>query len=245
VRLIPSPIKLLGLAVLACGLLIGVLFAKAADSYLASQPMTGRFYSQLRDDVATNFHQALRSIWGQTGENLRSLLPQGSVAAAPAMAAQTAEAAAPADPPRPMQSLHRRELGAAHAEAVRLAPYITTGLTPDEVRAILGAPSAATDGKLAYGGSEFYFINGRLTGWKLDPASAPIRVKLWPDAPVDPGLAFFAVGSSKSAVLVVQGTPTFLSENQFGYGGSIVYFQNNRVVSWKNDPSTVPLRVEP
>ncbi len=241
----PSLTKLLGFAVLAFGLLIGLLFAKAVDSYLAAQPVTGRFYSEARNGILANFHAAARSMWSQTGQSLQSLIPQKS-ASASALAAQTAdtaqpETAAPAGP----QSLHRRELGAAHAEPVRLTPYITIGLTQDEVKAILGAPSVAADDKLTYGGSELDFTHGKLAGWKIDPASAPIRVKLWPDAPVDPDLTSFAVGSSKSAVLVVQGTPTYLSDNQFGYGGSIVYFQNNRVVSWKNDPSSVPLRVEP
>jgi hypothetical protein len=42
----------------------------------------------------------------------------------------------------------------------------------------------------------------------------------------------------------VQGTPTFWSENTFGYGGSEVYFKNGKVVNWKNDPESVPLRAK-
>jgi hypothetical protein len=83
--------------------------------------------------------------------------------------------------------------------------------------------------------------NGKVSGWKIDPASAHIRVKLWPEAPVDPDLDFFGVGSSRDVVLVVQGTPTYFSADTFGYGGSEVYFQNGRVVSWKIDPAW-PLR---
>ena len=136
------------------------------------------------------------------------------------------------------QSAHRRELGAAHAAPVKLMPYVTVGLTRDEVIAIEGAPTAAAaDSKLVYQGSEIDFTAGKVSGWKIDPASAPIRVKLWPDAPVDPDLDSFGVGSSKNVVLVVQGTPTYFSENEFGYGGSEVYFQNGRVVSWKDDPA--------
>jgi hypothetical protein len=235
---------------LAGGLLILAVFLKAADSYFASQPVTGRYYSELRAGVAANVQMAARGIWGEAGQRLHDLLPEKAVTvsatAAPSTEAGQPETAAPGDQPvRLAQNLHRRELGAAHAEPVRLTPYITTGLTQEEVRAIQGAPTSASDGKLVYGGSELYFTGGKLTGWKIDPASAHIRVKLWPDAPVDPDLTFFAVGSSKSAVLVVQGTPTFLSENQFGYGGSIVYFRDERVVSWKNDLATVPLRIAP
>jgi hypothetical protein len=31
------------------------------------------------------------------------------------------------------------------------------------------------------------------------------------------------------------------SEDKFGYGGSEVYFQNRRVVRWKNDPDSISL----
>jgi hypothetical protein len=81
-------------------------------------------------------------------------------------------------------------------------------------------------------------------GWKIDPESPPIRVKLWPDASVDPDLDSFWMGSSKDEVLVVQGTPTFWYEDTFGYGGSEVYFKNGKVVNWKNDPASVPLRAK-
>jgi len=50
------------------------------------------------------------------------------------------------------------------------------------------------------------------------------------------------VNSSKDEVLVVQGTPTKFSEDKFEYGDSVVNFRNNRVVNWKNDPGSVPLR---
>ncbi len=248
-HLIPSPVMLLKCAALGCGLVIFVLLAQSADSYFASQPTTGRIYSELREGIVSNFREATGDIWNRTVTHLHGFIAQ-KVEAIPAAAAQSADAeqpaaAAPLDPADPVQNLHRRELGAAHAETVRLTPYITTGLTQEEVKAVQGAPTSASEDKLIYGGSELDFTHGKLTGWKLDSASAPIRVKLWPDAPVDPGLAAFHVGSSRSAVLVVQGTPTYLSKNEFGYGGSMVYFQDDRVISWKNDPATVPLRVEP
>jgi len=45
-------------------------------------------------------------------------------------------------------------------------------------------------------------------------------------------------------VLVVQGTPTAFTADRFSYGSSEVYFQNDRVVSWKNDQSSIPLLVQ-
>jgi hypothetical protein len=84
--------------------------------------------------------------------------------------------------------------------------------------------------------------NGKVAGWKIDPAVAKLRVKLWPDAAVDTTVQYFTVDSPKNVVLVVQGTPTTFTDNVFAYGNSEVYFRNNRVVSWKNDPGSVPLR---
>jgi curved DNA-binding protein CbpA len=142
-------------------------------------------------------------------------------------------------------------VGAAHPNqaanqpaSATIKPYITLGLTKDEVLAIAGEPTASSADKLVYQGSELYLKDGKVSGWKIDPASAPLRVKLWPDGPVDTSLESFTVGSSKNEVLVVQGTPTAFTADRFSYGSSEVYFQNDRVVSWKNDPASIPLRVQ-
>jgi hypothetical protein len=121
-------------------------------------------------------------------------------------------------------------------------PYLTAGLTPMEVLTALGQPTSSTGEKMFYGNSEIDFKNGQVSGWKLDPAS-PLRVKLWSDSPSAPGMTTFGVGSTKSDVIALQGTPTLFSDNEFGYNNSRIYFQNNRVVSWKQDPASVPLRV--
>jgi len=95
---------------------------------------------------------------------------------------------------------------------------------------------------MIYGRSEIDFQDGHVAGWKIDPKN-PIRVKLWPDQPVVPGVQAYAKGSSKSDVIALQGTPTLFSGNEFGYGGSRVYFKNDHVIGWKEDPSSVRLRV--
>ena len=121
-------------------------------------------------------------------------------------------------------------------------PYVTSGLTPMEVLSALGKPTSSTGEKMMYGTSEIYFKNGQVSGWKID-AGSPIRVKLWADSAPAPGLTTFGAGSTKSDVIALQGTPNLFSENEFGYGTSLVFFQNNRVVSWKEDPTSVRLRV--
>jgi hypothetical protein len=134
---------------------------------------------------------------------------------------------------------------AAHATqpaTIKLKPYVTVGSTRDEVLAQQGTPTASSEDKLVYGTSELYLKEGRVVGWRIDPSSSPIRVKLWPQSPVDPDLEFFTVNSTKDEVLVVQGTPTEFSEDTFKYGDSVVFFSRNRVVNWKNDPGSVPLR---
>jgi hypothetical protein len=123
----------------------------------------------------------------------------------------------------------------------KLLPYITVGSTRDEVLAQQGTPTASSENKLVYGKSELYFKDGAVVGWRIDPAASPLRVKLWPSSAVNPALASFTVGSSKDEVLTVQGTPTAFTEDKFEYGRSIVNFRNNRVVSWKEDPDSVPL----
>jgi hypothetical protein len=237
------------LALLGCGLLVAAVFLMGMDSFFASDPTTGPIYSQVRAHVMANARQTADAVWSQAGEHMHAWMPANGgalpVAAAPDSGPQAEETLAQNSGAQSTpQSLHRREPGASRAETVRLQPYITAGLSKEEVIAVLGAPTSSTESKLAYGASELDFTNGKLSGWKI-AASAPIHVKLWPDAPVDPTLTYFKVGSTKNEVLVVQGTPSYFSANTFGYGGSMVYFENGRVVSWKNDSSTVPLRVTP
>ena len=94
-----------------------------------------------------------------------------------------------------------------------------------------------------YKGSEIDFQNGHVAGWKIDRASAPLRVKLWPEEAPHPDLAYFTLGSSKSDVIALQGTPTLFSDNKFSYGNSDVLFQNDHVVGWNEDSASVRLRV--
>lgn len=237
-RLMPSSTVLVSLGALACAMVIAALLLQSMDSTLASDPTVGGYYSQLRYGVVGRFRQAVGTAWQNLAPHRSA--PAAAVNPQPADAAQPAGNAQAADG-IPTQSAHRRELGAAQAAPARLMPYITVGLTRDEVTAIEGAPTSATADKLIYGRSEIDFIAGKVSGWKIDAGSMPIRVKLWPDAPVDPDLDSFGVGSSKNVVLVVEGTPTHFSENEFGYGGSVVYFQNGAVVGWKVDPAW-PLR---
>jgi len=159
------------------------------------------------------------------------------------------EPSAPADAKNPSPGKSRAEAhgthpGKAHGalpEGFKLKPYITVGSTRAEVIALEGNPTASSENKLVYGRSELILRYGAVVSWRIDRVTSPLRVKLWPRVFVDPYLDFFTVGSTKDEVIKVQGTPTAFTEDQFEYGGSIIYFSNNRVVRWKSDPASAIL----
>lgn len=227
------------LLVAACGIGVAALFTKFIDFQLASDPATAGVYSEYKSAMAKELEEPQKRFLAKIEQSLQVLNPvKPPTASAPANLPDP-QAANPAPEPK---------ISAAHTtkkirpETIHLLPYITVGLTKDEVLAVAGTPTSASEDKLIYKGAELYFKDGKVTGWNIDPATSPLRVKLWPDAAVDTDLRYFSVGSTKNVVLVVQGTPTSFSENKFGYGASEVYFENNRVVSWKNDPASVALR---
>jgi curved DNA-binding protein CbpA len=153
---------------------------------------------------------------------------------------------APKATPQPTRTAPRRSDGrqveSSQIPVQRVLPYITVGSTREEVLEQQGTPTESSEDKLVYGRSELDFRNNRVVGWRIDPASTTIRVKLWPQSAVDTSLDFFTIGDSKDIVLVVQGTPTAFSADKFEYGASEVYFQDGEVVRWKNDPNSIQLR---
>jgi hypothetical protein len=220
---------------LKCSIVVGAIALAAillfaADSFLAMNATTARFYLSNRAEVMKVLSTLKRDVMGTSDSQ------PAETASAPAAPARETQLA-------PKQTSQHHERKAQSAPTVVL-PYLTTGLTKEEVLSVQGTPTSSSENKLTYKGSELYFKDGRVVGWKIDAASAPMRVKLWPDAPVDGSLKYFGVGSSKNEVLVIQGTPDLLTEDKFGYGGSEVYFKSNRVVSWKDNPGSAPLRTE-
>jgi hypothetical protein len=222
-----------------CGLGAGALFVNYVDSQLASDPTTARVYADYKAEMARDLDGPKRRLWDMVEQGMRGV---GLKHDAPVIAAAPIAAPAAAEPaPSETKAALTRPVRAVQKSPLHIMPLITVGLTRDEVLAAAGAPASATEDKLVYGTSEIDFKAGRVSGWKID-AAAPMHVKLWPDGPVDPDLRFFSVGSTKNDVIAVQGTPTLLAQDKFGYGTSEVYFRNNRVVSWKDDPASVPLR---
>jgi hypothetical protein len=234
--------------VLAILLGIWAFFMKVADSELSDDPTTGRYYVGLKTRLASDFEAAKERTWEDLEQKYRGMFGgsggnapgAASVASGTAGAAPVGEGANAASGER-HSAMRASEASAAPAGPLRLLPYVTVGLTRDEVIAAQGEPTSASEDKLMYGASELDMKDGKVVGWKLDGRSS-IRVKLWPEGPVDTGLRAFGVGSTKDEVLVVQGTPTSFSADRFEYGSSVVYFRNNRVMGWRD--GSVGLRVE-
>jgi hypothetical protein len=228
------------LLLLAFGIGASAFFAKFVDSQLASDPATAQVYLEYRQAIGRQVDSSGTRIFDQMQQSLHRLNPfRSSLPTAPATFG-TPQASQPA-PTAPAPAAHAAKK--VQRPTIRLMPYITVGLTKDEVIAIAGTPDASSENALTYKGSQILFKDGKVSGWKIDPFASLLRVKLWPDAPVDTSQQYFSVGSTKNDVLVIQGTPNWFTEDRFEYGASEVYFQNNRVVSWKNDPESVPLRV--
>ena len=119
--------------------------------------------------------------------------------------------------------------------------YFTVGSTKDEVVAVQGTPNSLSQWSFGYGGSSVNFENDRVTRWYSSPRN-PLKVRIVP-ARDTPNKGYFTVGSTKDEVVAVQGTPNSLSQWSFGYGGSSVNFENDRVTRWYSSPRN-PLKAK-
>lgn len=247
-RRLSSLPKILLQAGVAVGAIAMVAFLwLVIDAILMSNPRTAGPWEQYKAELGRDLHSMGLRMWSDATDNLHQKnesAPEATTQPQPASApAEQPPAAAPAQ----TEAHHPGSGGPPHIKvdgsSQSAQPYVTSGLTTMEVLAILGNPTSSSGEKMFYKGSEIDFRNGRVAGWRIDARNSPLRVKLWPSSAPAPGLNQFAVGSSKSDVIALQGTPTLFSDNKFGYGNSVVTFQNDRVVGWHEDPSSVRLRV--
>jgi hypothetical protein len=226
-------------AVAVGGVAVVALLGFAIDFFLSANPTTARPWEEVKAEVSRDLHSIGLRLWASATDSVHASKGEDALPPAPSAAQESAPARAPA---AKVETPGKARPIIAANEAHGAKPYLTSGLTPMEVLSILGNPTSSSGEKMFYQGSEIDFRNGHVTGWRIDSKS-PIRVKLWPDQPPVPGMAAFTVGSSKSDVIALQGTPTLFSDYEFGYGGSVVFFRNDHVVSWKEDPASVQLRV--
>ena len=225
-----------GLQVLAlcAGLALAV---PLVDAVISSLPSVGpnyiTFKTNFRNGISVRLHMMAQSFTGKHDE--AAVSPPAET-----QPVEDANASAPPTPQRSRQQIARQAAAAPHVSGVEA--YVTLGLKPAEVIAVLGQPTSSTPRALNYGASAIYINNGSVSGWKIDPA-APLRVKLWPSHPVDPTMDAFTTGSTRDEVIAVMGTPTLVLDNKYGYGKSQVFFDGRRVTGWLNNSKSIPLKV--
>ena len=82
---------------------------------------------------------------------------------------------------------------------------------------------------LRYGSSLVYLAGGFVRGWS--EGLPKLRIRHWPALEAIPHLPF-TLGSTRTEVLLAQGMPTQVSSFGYHYDASVVFFENDRVVSW-------------
>ena len=117
------------------------------------------------------------------------------------------------------------------APNVQSKGYFTIGSTRDEVLAVQGTPQKFTETEFGYEYSTVYFAGGRVNSWS--DISKNLKTKMLP-APDVESKGYFTIGSTKDEVLAVQGTPQKVTDAEFGYEYSTVYFTGGRVKSWSD-----------
>jgi curved DNA-binding protein CbpA len=234
-----SPKIFITIAFTLGGVAVLALLWISMDFFLSANQTTARPWEELKAEFSRDIHSSGVRIFGGAAETAQGSKQENALPPAPPAAQQSASEQAPA---HKLEGPAKTRSAAAANATHGAKPYLTSGLTPMEVISILGNPTSSTGEQMFYQGSEIDFRKGQVAGWKIDSKSG-IRVKLWPDRPLAPGTVSFGIGSSKSDVIALQGTPNMFSDNEFHYGGSVVLFQNDHVVSWKEDPASAPLRV--
>jgi len=237
---LPLPL-LIGCGVVISGIVVATILFKPLDSVLLGVPVAGKIYAEFKEGIASRVQELKNKVGLGVGSAVPAPAQESTATSAPNPQTETTEKNALAAPRTAKDNSQSRTVATAPAGSEpaheRALPFITAGLTRDEVIAAQGAPTAETADEMDYGNSKLYFDKGVVMGWRIDSSSL-LRVKLWPDAKVDPNLQTFGMDSTRNEVIVVQGTPTTYSPSMFGYGKSEVYFQYGRVVGWKNDAAT-------
>ncbi|MDE3199745.1 MAG: hypothetical protein KGN79_02395 [Acidobacteriota bacterium] len=230
----PSLQRLVTLVALLIAVTAG---AFAIDFVLSSLPATAPGYTTFKINFKNAFMARMDGV-------MHPNKASGAEAAPPAKSAENpGDAQASTDHSASRESnraLLRDLANVPHVSGAQA--YVTLGLTPQEVAAVLGPPTSASSKALTYGGSSIYLRDGCVSGWKVDPA-AHLPVRMWPRHPVDPDLDTFTTGSTKDQVIFVQGTPSLVTDDKFGYGNSQVFFQGGKVVGWLNSPGSTHLKV--
>lgn len=111
------------------------------------------------------------------------------------------------------------------------APFLSLNLAPTSRLFPLASPGRVSVVPEVRPSQKIRTVSSQTTANSERPAlNTSTRKSLRQSAPPP---SFFTVGSTKDEVLAIQGSPTHFSRHVWEYGGSRVYFRNERVTHWE------------
>ena len=116
------------------------------------------------------------------------------------------------------------------------------GSSKAEVLEVQGKPDQYSDSVFKYGSSTVQFRNERVVGWRQGVPALKIRTE---NEAVLGKSETFGVGSTRAAVLAVQGTPDASGPSLLRYGSAVIRLENDRVVSWIDSQHLLRARIAP
>ena len=131
----------------------------------------------------------------------------------------------------------------AEGNGLGTSGFFGIGSTKDEVLAVQGTPSKVNGNEWGYNFSSIQFQNDRVLSYS--DISKNLHVRMDPSSEVSlASRKFFALGSTKDEVLAVQGTPSKINGDDWGYDFSSVRFRSGRVVSYSNISKNLKVKGE-
>ena len=136
------------------------------------------------------------------------------------------------------QTTSKGEIGSPASEsssdAAEVDTFFTLGSTKEWVSQIQGPPLKIQGRVWRYGFSTVTFSGDSVVGW-VSSELTPLVVGMHLEAQrVYPG-RYFAMGSSRGAVIALQGTPRSVEGNDWTYGDALVQFHADTVIFFQND----------
>ncbi len=203
-----------------------------ADPSEAADPITTKIPEPTRSETRVRFVARPRILPDETltpraSDSPKGLPPEASLRdesrfAGLAISSLRAPSATPFIP----TLSHADRIVRAAEEALEV---IEVGAPRARVLFLQGKPDDASAGVLRYGSSLVYLAGGFVRGWS--EGLPKLRIRHWPALEAIPHLPF-TLGSTRTEVLLAQGMPTQVSSFGYHYDASVVFFENDRVVSW-------------
>src|SRR5579863_3041704 len=130
----------------------------------------------------------------------------------------------------------------ADVSAARARGTITLGSTQDEVLAVQGTPTSIEGEQWTYDSTTVGFSNGRVDSYVNETQKLHFQMTPLGDVGTARTRGYFTLGSAEDEVLAVQGTPTSVVGNGWGYELSRVFFNEGKVESYSNVSGNLRVR---